>query len=176
MEPSHKILILDDEAAWLEVSRETLAQLPSKPDIRTVNSGTRAVALLDAEPFRLLICDLKMPRMDGLQVLSIVRRRFPELRTVVLSGLEDEEFRSRAYALGVDLFWLKADMQQNPQMFLDCLESLLGRDMEGGLPRHPKQKPHGHHPDGMPVAQFHGVAHHPRAARGQTMDSGRRID
>ena len=44
----------------------------------------------------------------------------------MLSGLEDEEFRSRAYALGVDLFWLKADMQRNTQMFLDCLESLLG--------------------------------------------------
>ena len=93
----------------------------------------RALGLLDAEPFRLLVCDLKMPRMDGLQVLSIVRRRFPELRTVVLTGLEDEEFRSRAYALGVDLFWLKTDMQQNTQMFLDCLESLLGRDMEGGF-------------------------------------------
>jgi hypothetical protein len=74
-----------------------------------------------------------MPRMDGLQVLSIVRRRFPELRTVVLSGLEDEEFRSRAYALGVDLFWLKTDMQANSQMFLDCIESLLGRDLEGGF-------------------------------------------
>ena len=71
--------------------------------------------------------------MDGLQVLAIVRRRFPELRTVVLTALEDEEFRSRAYALGVDLFWLKTDMQQNPQMFLDCLESLLGRDMETGF-------------------------------------------
>jgi CheY-like chemotaxis protein len=133
MEPHHKILILDDEAAWLEVNRETLLQLPSKPEVRTVNSGTRAVALLDAEPFRLLVCDLKMPKMDGLQVLAIVRRRFPELRTVVLTALEDEEFRSRAYALGVDLFWLKTDIQQNPQMFLDCIESLLGRDMEAGF-------------------------------------------
>jgi CheY-like chemotaxis protein len=133
MEPRHKILILDDEAAWLEVNRENLAQLPSKPEVRTVNSGARAVALLDAEPFRLLVCDLKMPKMDGLQVLAIVRRRFPELRTVVLTALEDEEFRSRAYALGVDLFWLKTDIQQNPQMFLDCIESLLGRDMETGF-------------------------------------------
>ena len=133
MESHHKILILDDETAWLEVNREILSQLPSKPEIRTVNSGTRAIALLDAEPFRLLICDLKMPKMDGLQVLSIVRRRFPELRTVVLTALEDEEFRSRAYALGVDLFWLKTDIQQNPQMFLDCVESLLGRDMETGF-------------------------------------------
>ena len=133
MENQSKILILDDEADWLEMCREMLVQLPSKPEIRTATSGAHAVAQLDAEPFRLLICDLKMPRIDGLQVLAIVRRRFPDLRTVVLTGLEDEEFRSRAYALGVDLFWLKTDMQQNMKMFLDCLESLLGRDMAGGF-------------------------------------------
>src|ERR1700722_10304006 len=133
MESQHKILVLDDDADWLALSREMFAQLPSKPEIRTVASGARALALLETEPFRLLICDLKMPRMDGLQVLSIVRRRFPELRTIVLSGLEDEEFRSRAYALGVDLFWLKTDMQRDSKMFLDCLESLLGRDADGGF-------------------------------------------
>jgi len=133
MENQAKILILDDEADWLEMCREMLVQLPSKPEVRTATTGAHAVAQLDAEPFRLLICDLKMPRIDGLQVLAIVRRRFPDLRTVVLTGLEDEEFRSRAYALGVDLFWLKTDMQQNMKMFLDCLESLLGRDMADGF-------------------------------------------
>jgi DNA-binding NarL/FixJ family response regulator len=133
MEFQPKILILDDEADWLEMCREMLVQLPSKPEIRTAATGANAVAQLDAERFRLLICDLKMPRIDGLQVLAIVRRRFPDLRTVVLTGLEDEEFRSRAYALGVDLFWLKTDMQQNMKMFLDCLESLLGRDMADGF-------------------------------------------
>ena len=133
MEVQHKILVLDDDADWLELSREMLAQLPSKPEVRTATSGKRALAMLDAEPFRLIICDLKMPRIDGLQVLAIVRRRYPELRTVVLSGLEDEDFRSRAYALGVDMFWLKTEMQSNLQMYLDCLESLLGRDQDGGF-------------------------------------------
>ena len=133
MENRPKILILDDEADWLEMCREMLTHLPSKPEIRAASTGAHAVAQLDAEPFRLLICDLKMPRIDGLQVLAIVRRRFPDLRTVVLTALEDEEFRSRAYALGVDLFWLKSDMQQNMKMFLDCLESLLGRDMADGF-------------------------------------------
>jgi CheY-like chemotaxis protein len=127
METRHKILMLDDDDDWLDVCREFLGQLPSKPEIHTVSSGTRALALLDAQPFRLLICDLKMPRMDGLQVMAIVRRRFPDLRTVVLTGMDDDEFRSRAYALGVDLFWLKPEMQRNTQLFLDCIESLLGR-------------------------------------------------
>jgi CheY-like chemotaxis protein len=133
METQHKILVLDDDADWLDLCREIFAQLPSKPEIRTISSSSRALGILDSEPFRLLICDLKMPRMDGLQVLSVVRRRFPELRTVVLSGLEDEEFRSRAYALGVDLFWLKTDMQRDSKMFMDCLESLLGTNTDGGF-------------------------------------------
>jgi len=132
MEVRHKVLIVDDDADWLDVCREMLSQLPSKPEIRTVGAGARAIAQLDSQPFRLLICDLKMPKMDGLQVLSIVRRRFPDLRTVVLTSLEDEEFRSRAYSLGVDLFWLKPDMQQNSKMFLDCIESLLGKESETG--------------------------------------------
>jgi len=43
-------------------------------------------AMLEAEPFQLLICDLKMPKMDGLQVLAIVRRKYPQLRTVALTA------------------------------------------------------------------------------------------
>jgi DNA-binding NarL/FixJ family response regulator len=133
MEKKHKILILDDDNDWLTLSREMLAALPSRPEILTANSGKRALSLLESEPVRLLICDLKMPRIDGLQVLAIVRRRYPELRTVVLSGLEDEEYRSRAYALGVDLFWIKIEMQRNSKLFIECLESLLGRDHEPGF-------------------------------------------
>jgi DNA-binding NarL/FixJ family response regulator len=136
MDTRHKILILDDDADWLALCRELLAALPSRPEILTANNAKRALALLETEKIRLLISDLKMPRIDGLQMISIVRRRFPETRTVVLSGLEDEEYRARAYALGVDLFWLKSEMQRNAQLFNECLESLLGqsdRDSDTGF-------------------------------------------
>ena len=132
METQHKILILDDDADWLALCREQLVALPSHPDVLTANNAKRALALLEAEQIRLLISDLKMPRIDGLQMIAIVRRRFPATRTIVLSGLEDEEYRSRAYALGVDLFWLKAEMQRNAKLFSECVESLLGQsDREG---------------------------------------------
>ena len=132
METRHKILILDDDTDWLALCRERFASLPSRPEILTATTAKRALALLETEKIRLLISDLKMPRIDGLQMLSIVRRQFPEARTVVLSGLEDEDYRSRAYALGVDLFWLKTEMQSNSKLFNECLESLLGQsDREG---------------------------------------------
>ena len=133
MESRHNILLLDDDPDILDMYKEWLSQLPSKPEIHTASTGGRALALLESEPFRLFICDLKMPKMDGLQVLAIVRRRFPELRTVVLTGVQDDEFRSRAYALGVDLFWLKPDTQENIKMFMECLESLLGRETVAGF-------------------------------------------
>ena len=107
MDMRHKVLLVDDDPDLLAMYREILGQLPSRPEILTAISGTRALAMLEGEPFRLLICDLKMPKMDGLQVLSIVRRKYPDLRTVVLTSVIDEQFRSRVYALGVDLFWNK---------------------------------------------------------------------
>ena len=133
METRHKVLIVDDDPAVLELYRELLSHLPSQPEVFTTSSGSRALAMLKDQPFRLLVCDLKMPKMDGLQVLSICRRTFPELRTVVVTAVENDEFRSRAYGLGVDLFWLKPDTQQNMQMFLQCIEALLGQDNERGF-------------------------------------------
>ena len=132
-ENCHKILLLDDDAEWLALCRDLLSALPSRPELLTATTAKRALSLLETESIRLLVCDLKMPRMDGLQVLSIVRRQFPDVRTVVLSGMEDEDFRSRAYALGVDLFWPKIEMQRDSKQFNDCLEALLGRDGETGF-------------------------------------------
>jgi CheY-like chemotaxis protein len=133
MATRHKILVLDDDPELLDTYQQLLASLPSQPEVVTANSGSRAMAMLEDDSFRLLICDLKMPKMDGLQVLSIVRRKFPELRTVVLTSLMDEQYRSRAYALGVDLFWHKPATEQEIKMFLECLESQLGPDADTGF-------------------------------------------
>jgi len=123
-----KILLLDDDKDLLVLYKDILSQLPSRPEIMTCSKGARAITILEEEPFNMLISDLSMPRMDGLQVLSIVRRRFPQIRTVVLTSMLDEQFRSRAYSLGVDLFWHKPSNSEETQQFLDCIESLLGRD------------------------------------------------
>src|SRR5215831_16140030 len=128
MAECHKILLVDDDPKLLDVYQQTLRALPSKPEIETATSGSRAMAMLESEQFRLLICDLKMPKMDGLQVLSIVRRKFPQLRTVALTAINDEQYRSRAYALGVDQFWYKPGSEHEIKMFMECLESLLGRE------------------------------------------------
>ena len=133
MSNRHKILLLDDDQELLELYREMLERLPSQPEIHTATSGARAIALLESDEFTLLVSDLNMPRMDGLQVLTIVRRKFPHLRTAVMTSIVDAQFRARAYAMGVDLYLEKPNTSQEITFFLDCIESLLGREVDGGF-------------------------------------------
>jgi CheY-like chemotaxis protein len=133
MATTNKILLLDDDADLVALYQEMLSHLPSKPEIRTATSGSRALALLESEQFNLLLCDLQMPRMDGLQVLTIVRRKFPQLRTAVMTAGADEQFRSRAYAIGVDLFLEKPNDRNEIRLFLECVESLLGKKEHSGF-------------------------------------------
>ena len=133
MAARQKILILDDEQDILEIYQEILARLPSQPEIHTSDNGARAIALLESEPFNLLMADLRMPQMDGFQVLAIVRRKFPALRVAVVTGSEDEQFRARAYAMGIDLYIEKPKTGKEIINFVDCIESLLEREDQGGF-------------------------------------------
>lgn len=133
MPARQKILILDDEHDILEIYQEILARLPSQPEIHTADSGARAVALLESEPFHLLLVDLRMPQMDGFQVLAIVRRKFPALRVVVMTAAEDEQFRARAYGMGIDLYLEKPKTGKEIINFVDCIESMLEKEDAGGF-------------------------------------------
>jgi CheY-like chemotaxis protein len=126
-----KILLVDDDPAVLGIYQELLSHLPSNPEIHTAHSGQRALALLDSDNYRILACDLSMPKMDGLQVLSIVRRKYPQVRTMALTGVADEQFRSRVYSLGVDLYWHKPGTEEEIRLFVECIESLLGQEDSG---------------------------------------------
>jgi DNA-binding response OmpR family regulator len=132
--PAHqRILILDDDQDLLEIYQEILARLPSQPDIRTARSGHEAISMLEMEPFDLMLVDINMPQMDGFQVLAIVRRRFPSLRTVVITAASDEDYRARAYSIGVDLYIEKPKTGREIIFFVDCIESLLERSSQGGF-------------------------------------------
>jgi CheY-like chemotaxis protein len=129
----HKVLLLDDDPDVLDLYQQMLLQLPSEPAVHIASSGASAMTMLDAEPFSILISDLKMPRMDGLQVLAIVRRKYPQLRTVVLTAVTDPQMRARAYAMGIDLYLEKPGSEKEVSFFRDCIESLLDSESAGGF-------------------------------------------
>lgn len=133
MPDAPKILILDDDRAMLDSMSALLSRLPSAPEIHTSDSGSRALALLESEPFTVLLTDLNMPKVDGFQVLMLVRRKFPSLRTVVMTGVVDDQYRARAYAMGIDVYIEKPTNRSEIKFFTDCIESLLGQEEQGGF-------------------------------------------
>jgi len=120
-----KLLVLDDDPDMLEICHELLQFLPTRPEIRTVTNGPRALALLEAERFTMLITDLSMPKMDGLQVLATARRKWPGLRTVVITSTSDEQLRRRAHGVGLDLFCEKPRNRKEIEGFMAAIEALL---------------------------------------------------
>ena len=128
-----KILLVDDDQDFLEVYWEVLKALPSGPEVHTASSGARALAILESAPFDMLIIDLNMPKMDGLQVIAVARRKYPRLKIVVWTCIADEQFRARAYGMGVEQYWQKPASEQERQHFLDSLELILRHDANGGF-------------------------------------------
>jgi DNA-binding response OmpR family regulator len=120
-----KILILDDDTNILELYKKIITRLPSHPQVTLADNATKALSLLESEPFELFITDLKMPKIDGFQVLLSARRRWPDLKTVVMTGAGNQQYRELAYDSGIDLYTEKPTTPAEIRIFGECIEGLL---------------------------------------------------
>jgi len=98
MKPSTKILILDDE----EVVCDRLKPVLEKHGyhVETFEDGASAVQRLSEQRFDVLVTDLKMPGVSGLDVLRFVREHSPSTRVVVITGFATAETAREAMEQG----------------------------------------------------------------------------
>jgi len=82
-----RILLVDDNANGLAARKCVLEELGYR--IVTSMSGTDALQQFDCYKFDLVITDFKMPRMDGLELISHLRKQTPDLPIVLISGYAD---------------------------------------------------------------------------------------
>ena len=79
-----RILLVDDEADVCVTLGALLER--SGYAVTTADSGEQALQLLEQQTFDLLLTDLKMPGIDGIQVLAAAKQRQPDLPVIVLTG------------------------------------------------------------------------------------------
>jgi CheY-like chemotaxis protein len=79
-----KVLLVDDDGDLRKVLAALLTQCGYS--VRTARDGFRALHELREEVPEILISDLNMPEMSGFELLSVVRRRFPAIRVIAMSG------------------------------------------------------------------------------------------
>ena len=86
-----KILIIEDEEAIRRVLNKILSEENSSYEIFQANDGASGLEMIKKEDFDLVLCDIKMPKMDGIEVLQFVKKIKPDIPIVMISGHGDLE-------------------------------------------------------------------------------------
>jgi CheY-like chemotaxis protein len=99
-----KVVVVDDDKHWRELAAEPFRKRGDH--VRVTSDGLQGLALCVEDPPDVILADVQMPRMDGYQLLRLIRAR-PELRrtpVVFMTSLDGESARLKGYQLGVDAY------------------------------------------------------------------------
>lgn len=94
-----RVMFVDDEPQILSGLRRMLRKDRSEWNPEFLTSGPEALARMDQEAFDVLVTDMRMPEMSGLELLTAVKERHPETVRLVLSGHADQEMTLKAVGL-----------------------------------------------------------------------------
>src|SRR5699024_4793264 len=95
-----KILIIEDEAAIRRVLHNILSEEFPKHQIFDAEDGIKGLEILQKESIDLVLCDIKMPKMDGIEVLEKGKELSPDTHFVMISGHGDLETAVQTMRLG----------------------------------------------------------------------------
>jgi CheY-like chemotaxis protein len=102
-----RILIVDDHVEVRRVIRAGLEALESKVEIVDVPSGEEALLIAATKSIDLLISDVRLAGMTGLELQQKIQRRNPGLNVIMITGMTDPALREEAEAAGAVAFFLK---------------------------------------------------------------------
>ncbi len=95
-----RILIIEDEAAIRRVLVKILTEENQGYEVFEAEDGLAGMEIIKKEDFDLVLCDIKMPKMDGVEVLEAVKKIKPEIPMVMISGHGDLDTAVNTMRLG----------------------------------------------------------------------------
>ena len=121
-----KVLFVDDDVSFLQMIRDVFADASQGAwEIQTAASGGDALQRLRARKVDLVVLDVFMPGMDGLQLLRVLNQEYPSLPKVLLTGMPDGNTRAAALEGGAALFLEKPASAAGYQSVFATLNELL---------------------------------------------------
>ena len=100
-----RILVVDDDEQVRQIVKKYLKK--QGYHVYAAESGAKALSLLEAFQPDLVFLDIVMPDMSGLDVLPMIKQKYPELRVIMLTGLNQEEIWRKAMTSGATDFLSK---------------------------------------------------------------------
>jgi len=121
MPAKNKILVVDDEEALRTVLSTELEG--EGYQVSTAGDGEEAIRILTTQEFNLILLDIKMPNVDGFEVLRFVKQKQPSTKVIMLTGFADLKNAIESKKLGAE------DFVSKPYDLVDLLttvERVLG--------------------------------------------------
>jgi CheY-like chemotaxis protein len=130
----HQFLFVDDDATFLTTLTNLLKQI-SKAHwaFRTATNAAQALEHLKAQPVDIVVLDIEMPVMDGIEFLRLLRRTNPGQRVVMLSARLDEASRKTTMELGASLFLEKPSTADGFKGLFAALDVLASSAPQSGF-------------------------------------------
>jgi len=136
VEMPSKVLLVDDEREFVHTLSERLQT--RNLDTAVAYDGEQALAMLQSDPPSVMVLDLKMPGLDGLEVLRRVKKLHPEVEVIILSGHGSDAEQNLALELGAfaylqkpaDIDVLASTMKSANQKVLEAGAGKQGDDSD----------------------------------------------
>ncbi|TAN52463.1 MAG: response regulator transcription factor [Rhodospirillales bacterium] len=103
-----RIVIVEDHGIVRAAIKRALSQISWIDVVGEAEDGVTAIHVISCLKPDLVILDLLLPGVEGVEIIPIVRRRSPGSRIIVLTGMHDGAVMKRAFSLGVDAYVLKS--------------------------------------------------------------------
>src|SRR4030066_1333479 len=133
-----RVLVVDDNHEVRRMVTASIKTLGSEIDVLDVPSAEEALFISTSLPLDLVVLDFRLPGMRGLEIVTRLRKRRPETKIILVTGVEDPASRRQISEAGVAAFFFKPI---EIATFLDAVSRCLGSDQEGyNLPASPTSK------------------------------------
>jgi len=136
----HHVLFVDDSMAFLETFTRLCSDFANDTwEIHSATSADRALAILQENPIDLVVLDIGIPMVDGIQLLGIINQRYPGLKIAVMTGNPTESNRAASLSNGAELFIEKPVSPDGIKVVFNLLNDLISwahREGFSGALRH----------------------------------------
>ncbi|MNX43551.1 Transcriptional regulatory protein DegU [compost metagenome] len=124
------ILIADDERAIREGIKRTIEQICPDYNVHLAAQATEAVQIMGSQRIDIVLTDILMPGMNGLEFMKISKHRYPLVKWVVISAHSEFSYAQEAVRLGARDYLLKPIGKKRLVELMESLESEIRQDSE----------------------------------------------
>ena len=116
-----EILIADDHQMYRKGLHDLIQENHPEVHIVEAQDGQEVLALVRRHQPDMILLDLEMPNLDGLDAIAFVRDKFPQIKIIVITMHEDQRFMDEAIERGVHGYLLKGDDEDNLVQAIDAV-------------------------------------------------------